>query len=269
MATFLFLAMSSKLPAQKQKKDTLAPLREFMSIVSGYKQIPLYLEMEVQNKTNLVTDENDTATMYGEFYLQKENAYVRFGDYEQLVNGGTALIVMHKASAMVLYEDAESVITQMKAMLGAVVPDSSIKEMATIYSSAIKDESNGVAAIELKSRVELLTTGLPRVQIRLEFDTRQRQPQKITMVNRTLVALESSEYMDFSADKQYAPHLLKTDEDYYFIKERETVFMYKKLMVNKEAEINVPVLIKNRVEKGDDGEYKPVKMYDGYTLTKY
>lgn len=265
----VLLCISSGLLAQKQKKDTLAPLREFISIVSSYKQIPLYMEMEVKNKTNLITTENDTAVLNGEVYLQKEDAYVRFGDYEQLVNDSTALIVMNKAEAMIIYENAEPVISQMKAMLGAAVPDSSIRQMAAMYSVTKTVAENSMAAIELRSRDELLKTGLPKVHISMTFDSKLKHPKQVKTTQRSLIPLDSVEYENLLADANYSDGLLKTDEGFYFIKVQESFITYKKLLLNREAEMAVPFLIKDRVGKAPDGEYKPVKGFEEYTLTKY
>ena len=85
-----------------QKKDSLAPLREFLNVSNSYKQMPLYLEVELKNSTNFITSERDTMAAIGKFYLQQNISYMQFGEMEQLVTDSIAILVSDEMQRIIV-----------------------------------------------------------------------------------------------------------------------------------------------------------------------
>jgi hypothetical protein len=249
-----------------QKSDSLAPLRDFVAVCNGYKQIPMYLSMEMKNSTNLVMNETDTTTAQGEFFLQDKNSYVRFGEFEQVVNDSLALLVSDNLQQMILYTDAAPVVAMMRKMMGAAVPDSSIRKLSEKYSSTTKALSKTAAAIELNSRAVIYNTSLPKESIELKYDVKQRTPQQVTTISRRLLELDSLQYEELKLDSLLAKNLLMEEGSYFLIKEQFTVWLYKKIQYPYTG--MVPVLVSDRIIKDNEGEYIPVKKYEAYGLTK-
>jgi hypothetical protein len=269
-ATSVLLMFSSIL--QAQKNDTLTPLRDFVNISTGYKQMPMYLNLEMKNSTNFITGEDDTATVQGEFFLRNENSYVRFGEFEQIINDSLSLLVSNKLQQMILYTNAAPVVQQMKNMMGMAMPDSSVRNLAGKYTSAANEGSGNAASIELQSRSVIFSTSLPKETIELQYDSKSRMPQQVITVRRTLIPLDSLQYRQLQNETSPAgaadisKSLLALEGSYFLIKEQVTAYIYKK--IDKVSIVNVPVTINDRITKNEEGDYVPVKNYALYRLTK-
>ncbi len=253
-----------------QKNDTLTPLRDFINISSGYKQMPLYLELEMKNSTNFITGEDDTSDVNGKFYLGNENSYVRFGEFEQVVNDSLALLVSDELQQMILYTDAAPVVKKMKSMMGITFPDSSIRKLAGKYISSVKELSKQSAMIELHTRAVLYGTTLPKETIELQYDVLKKMPQQVTTLTRSLLRLDSMQYSQLQNEHDVTDsslQLLTIEGSYFLIKKQFTMYLYKKIEPAS-ATVKVPVLITDRIMKNEEGEYVPVKKYESYRLTQ-
>ena len=251
--------------AQKNKSDTLSVIRDFVAVSSGYKEIPIYLNLEMKNSTNVITSEEDTAAVQAEFFLQKANSYVRFGDVEQVVSDSMALLVSDELQIMILYTDVSQMIKQIQDMMGTALPDSSVRMMAQEYASSVTQPNKETTRIELQSRAFLYGTSLTREEIILQYDTKSKLPKQIATTRRTLLPLDSLQYAAMEKQPGFAEKLLTLEGTYFLIKEQVSDFMYKK--IEKGATAKTPVTIADRIMKTEDGEYKPVKKYENYTLT--
>ena len=247
-----------------QKSDTLTPLRDFVNISNGYKQLPLYLNLEMKNSTNFITGEDDTSSVQGEFFLRNENSYVHFGEFEQVVNDSVALLVSNKLQQMILYTNAAPVVQQMKNMMGMSFPDSSILHLAEKYTSAAKVQSKNRGTIELQSRAVVYGTSLPRETINMQYSLPGKLPEQVTTWRRSLLALDSSQYNELQKEPALIEKLLALEGSYFLIREQVTAYIYKK--IDKAAVVHVPVTIKDRIMKNENGEYLPVKKYEMYRL---
>lgn len=248
-----------------QKPDSLSLLRNFVNISTGYKQMPLYLSLEMKNSTNFITGEEDTTTVQGEFFLRNENSYVKFGEFEQLVNDSLALLVSDKLQQMILYTNAGPVVKQMKNMMGAALPDSSVRNLAARYSSSSAELTKKTNSIYLQSRALVYGTSLPRESIELQYDVKKKEPQQVITMKRSLLRLDSLQYVQLSTDEVLAAKLLTLEGNYFLIKEQFTAYNYKK--IEQAATTKVPVLISDRIVRNKEGEYEPVKKYELYRLT--
>ena len=252
--------------AVAQKADTLSVLRDFVNISTGYKQMPLYLELEVKNSTNFITNDGDTSDINGEFYLRNENSYIRIGEFEQIVNDSLALLVSNRLQRMILYTDAASTIKKIKGMMGLVLPDSSIRHLAATYRSFSEKISAQTSRIELQSRTSLYGTNLPKEIIEMQYDASKKIPQQITTLKRSLIRLDSLQYLRLQSEVGIAEKLLTIGESYFLVKEQITAYLFRQIE-KVSAAVKVPVLISDRINKNGEGKYKPVKNYESYSLT--
>lgn len=249
-----------------QKNDSLSPLRDFVNISNGYKQMPLYLELEMKNSSNFITGEDDTTAITGEFYLRKENSYIHFGEFEQIINDSLALLVSDKLQQMILYTHAGPIVNKMKSMMGLSLPDSSIRKLAQKYTSANNGMLKGVSMIELKSRAVLYGTSLPKETIALQYDTEKKTPKQVTMLTRSLQRLDSLQYYQLKTEAEITEKLLMLEGSYFLIREQVTAYLYKQ--IEQVPGVKVPVVISDRIIKNEEGEYRPAKNYELYKLIR-
>lgn len=270
MRLYLVLAvfMTSNLPVFlfAQKKDSLAILKEFISISNRYKQIPLYVNLEMETNSNFVTGENDTLHVQGEFYLQEKQSYVRFGEFEQVVNDSMALLVSNKLKQMILYINASPVLEKMKSILGAPLPDSSIKNLGAKYKATASPLSKGTGLILLESRMPLYGTSLPKETIELQYDSKEKQPRQVLTTKRNLVLLDSVQYYSFKTQEEFEGKLLLLENSYFLIKELVTKFTYNK--IEQTAVATIPVTIHDRIMKNGEGNFIPVVKFENYMLSQ-
>jgi hypothetical protein len=246
---------------RKAKKDTLSVLREFVNASNACKQFPMMLAMEVRNSTNFLTTESDTAIAEAEFYLQKEQSYVRFGEFEQLVNDSMALLISNNLERMILYPDAAAVVTKMKNMLGAMLPDSSLRNLAARYTSVITPQPDGHSKIELTSRFLLPHTSLAKETIEMQYDPQTKRPSQVITLRRTLLPVDPQVIKDRN---DLIEKSIIVEGRTYVIKEQVTAFVYTKF---SSGAASVPVSIADRIARTIEG-YKPVGKYENYLLTQ-
>lgn len=262
---FLFL-IPLKGVSQKNKKDTLSIIRDFISVSTGYKQFPMYLKMEMYNSSNFIMNEEDTSAITAEFFLQKDNSYVRFGELEQIVNDTMALIVSRKDEAMVLFTDAAPVIRQMKTMMGLPVHDSMVRNLSYRYTGTVISSTKELSVIELRSRALIHGTDIPKDVIRVEYENGTRFPKLVQNTRRTTIPLDSARYNEFKGNASLSSSLFAMEGYYFLLKEQVSAYHY--LSIQTMAAVKVPVLIQDRVTKNDEGEYVPVKQYENYIITR-
>jgi hypothetical protein len=248
-----------------QKKDTLAAMRDFVHICNGYKQMPLYLELEMKNSTNFITQGEDTASIKGQFYLKNESSYVRFGEFEQVVNDSLALLVSNKQQHMILYTNAAEVVKRMKSMVGGILPDSSIQSLARKYTSS-QQLSGDVSMIKLQSRATVYGTALPKETIELQYDVWKKMPERVATLSRSLLRLDSIQYSHLRNESELTEKLLALEGSYFLIKEQVITYQYKR--IDQAVALKVPVLMTDRIRLNESGDYLPVKEYESYRLTK-
>lgn len=263
LLAILFTSFSIGLSAQK--KDTLQTIRDFMEVCNVYKQMPLHLELEVYNTTNLIRNPEDTASLQGEFYITSGDSYIKFGEIEQLVNDSTALLVSDKLQRMILFLNAQAIRTGMKALAGVQLQDSSLALMGMKYKTRTNLLTNEESSIELIDRSTLYGTSLPKETIEIQFDVKTKTPAKVITIKRTLLPIEQKDFDALSMQAAMTDKLLKLEKEYYLIREQISTFVYK--TVGHEANIKIPATIADRIKKNENGEFAPVKEYEKYAIT--
>jgi uncharacterized beta-barrel protein YwiB (DUF1934 family) len=264
MAVLLSLSSDAQKRGRKEKQDTLAPLRDFVNISSGYKQLPLHLKLEIRNSTNFITNEADTVNASGDFYIRKENSYVQFDEFEQVVNDSIAVLISHKLQQMIVFTNAGPIVSRMLNMMGATLPDSSVKNLSVKYSAVEKEISEKQGAVTLESRMHLFGTSLPKETISLEYSRSSRMPEKVTTVKRSLLQLDSIQYQQLQQEPDLIKNLLALEGSYFLIKEQVTAYIYNQR--DKDAMVKVPVKVTDRVMAVANGEFTPAKGYETYQV---
>src|SRR5688572_17235099 len=168
-----------------QQDDSVSITKEFMQVCNVYKRLPLYLDIELQNRTNFIVDEQDTSYTRASFYMQPNSSYIHFGEVEQLINDSLALLISGRLQQMILSLNGQSVLERMKAMTGAPLLDSAVAEIVQKYNVK-KRERDGVMTIELQGRILLYTTSLPRESITVEYNPNTKIPVRVTTVMRSV-----------------------------------------------------------------------------------
>lgn len=260
------MAMMLSVKANAQKKDPLAAIKEFMEICNSYKQMPLYLDVEVLQTASSVTGGTDTMRSHAEFFLKKGDSYIRFGAFEQLVNDSVALLVSDSLQRMIVYPDAAPVLSRMKAMTGMQTSQASLTGLAKKYRAEKKRAPGGAGNIVLSSRDLVHGTSLPEESVELEYDPKAKTPQKISTVKRSLLLVDEAVYETLRSRPELEGKLLKTENnEHYLVRERSAVFVYKK--ITHEGQMKLPATIADRISRNKNGGFEPVKGYENYQLT--
>jgi hypothetical protein len=200
-----------------------------------------------------------------EFYIKPEGSYIRFGEIEEIVSDSQALLINDRLQHMILYNDAKSVISQFKRLIGMDLPDSALISFSKNFTGMIKLADNNTSIVEVNSRALITNTSLSRQTIAIEFLTKTKMPLKVTMVNRSLLPLPNADTSSFIAQFGRPETLIATkDQGYYLLKEQTSTFIYKK--IEHEGKIELPVVLSDRIIKRGENEYAPVKAYEAYML---
>jgi len=248
-----------------QKQDSLASLREFVSVCNAYKQVPLHLSLDYSITANFITGEEDTMKAQGEFFIKPEGSYIRFGEMEQIVNDSLALIISDQLQQMILYMNAGQVVSQMKALMGMQVPDSSIVNFSKRYTGSINLKDKDVSLAQVNSRGFLYSTDLPKETIEIEYLSKTKTPLKVTMVKRNLIPISDADTAAVRSQLGKSAALITIkDRGYFLVKEQTSTFIYKK--IEHDEKIQLPVMISDRIIKNNSGEYIPAKGFEAYRI---
>lgn len=256
------LALTGFSVSAQEKKDSLKLLKDFITISNAYQQAPLYLKMEVSATSNIITDPGDTLHITGEFYLQKNTSYIRFGEMEQVVNDSLALIVSEKEARMLLYTSAREISAKWMKALTMQLSDSSLSSLAAKYKAEAFLSGN-TATIGLKSRQRIPQTDLYKEELSLTYDPETLDPTEAVTTRRTLVRIDSSEVASVAG----VAEVIQVNSNYFLIK--ETVTVYRFLTITHNDASKVPVLITDRIYRSGNGEYVPLKSFSNYQLIQH
>lgn len=242
-----------------QADDAAQLFKKYTGICNAYKQLPLQLEIEYKKSSNIPLYKDDSATVQGVFYIQKEGAYIQFGEAEQIINDSLVLVVMDNIKQMLLSQSNIDIAAQINKMISTPVKDSSISNLVEKYSIEQKKLDKETAVIEIRNKQNMYNTSLPYEVNTLTYNTKNGNPIKIQTLKRSLVKKTDDNKIQLSATMVTIPE--KGD---FFIKEDTAVYLYKSLTHNEN--IKLPVQLADRVEKDASANYTPVKAYKSYAL---
>lgn len=255
------LTCFSTAPLFAQQKDTAAMFKEFVNICTAYRQMPLQLNMEYKKTSNLPIEEEDTAAFTARFYIQKEGAYISFGDMEQLINDSVGLMIMHSIKQMIISQNNEPVLSMLKAVTGPALPDSAVQKFREEFIVE-KQMNNQQGIIQVKAKRTIPGTVLPFQEIILKYNVKTGMPEEIKTISRSLVPVGA----DAEVNKQF--QIVIIDEKGRFVlKEDNASYTYKSITHNTDQKL--PQVIADRVTTDKDNNFVPVKAYESYLLTQH
>jgi hypothetical protein len=255
--TIAFIFLSHTIFAQS--KQTMQLFKQFVTVCNAYKQLPLQLTVNYKKTTNLPVRGDDSSTMQGVFYLQKNNAYISFGNVEQILTDSLALVVMGNVNQMLLSAGATDIEAKINGMINTPVKDASVEEFAKKYTIQQTGTGGTTAVLEITGRQNLYGTDVPAERVMLSYNPVTNEPQNITTIKRRLIKRPAADSVQYSATTVTIPQ--KGD---YLIKEDVTDFVYK--TITHDAGKKMPVILADRIVKDAAGSFVPVKAYQNYRL---
>ncbi|MET0637673.1 MAG: hypothetical protein ABWZ25_16710 [Chitinophagaceae bacterium] len=258
-------AHAQKKSSRKSKEaDSLAIIREFVQVCNMYRELPLQLDLELHNSTNFITGIADTASTQAQFILEKNASYIHFGEIEQFVNDSVALLVSSHLQKMILYTDVRPMLSQLKAMAGWHLKDSSVEDISEKYKVLKRYSGNDTVTIELANRLSVYGGLPPRETIVLQYDPKTNVPFKIMTIKRTLITLTQEDYNKVSEQTGFSDKLLAPEgKGYFLVKEQQGTFLYKSV---SHEQVKTRVTINERIIKNGQGEYLPARGYETYQV---
>ena len=260
----LALAAAGRANAQA---DSVAIMRRFLQVCNDYKQLPIQLDLDVRNSSNIVLSGNDTGDQKIGFYLSREGSYIAMGGVEQLANDSLLLLVNKATKRMILMANHQSIAARLKETMGMQMQDSSVDLLAARYTATEPPPVKDTAAIELKSRALLYHTQLPREEITIRYHAATKQPAEVITTKRSLLSVSDSVYREVSGRAEWAGKTVSVhDSSFYLLKEQVVVFRYRK--ITHEQTDGLPVRISDRLIAEGRGNYRPVGSYADFVLSR-
>jgi hypothetical protein len=250
------------------EQDTLTGIRTFLEVCNVYKKLPLQLDLVFRRSGNWVNSAEDTMRYEARFRLQKEGSYISFGEVEQLANDSLLLLVNNKLKRMILYANHQTVANRFQQYMGYQSTDSSSRQMAAKYTaSSLSPAGKDTAAIEVKSRIFLAHTSLPKETILVSYNTLTYQLHSVLQTNRSLVAVSKDDYEGLVRQPEWQGKCLAMpDGSFFIIKEQVSAFLYS--TISYKPDIGLPVRISDLIVAEEPGKYLPVKAYSDFVLTQ-
>jgi hypothetical protein len=246
--------------ADAQQGDTKDILRQFVQTLNMAGRTPLNLQMDIRYSANLVTQPDDTLSLQGEFYLRSDQAYIRMGEQEQLMNDSVALLISDNLQRMILYQQASSMISRIRSLPGLQWSDSSVKSLASQFK--VMQPASDI--ISLQSKLLLPGTKQARTTYELQYEPALNKPRQLIMTQHVLVGMDSAQYALMQQEPAYVPNLFTKSGQYFFIKEKKLTVTYKR--IEQPADNALPVILSDRIEWTVDRQPKPVGKYLAYEL---
>lgn len=264
MTVSVFLLLSSN--SRGQQQDTLSAMRTFLRLCHVYKQLPLQMEVDLRNSTDLVTSPEDTMSCRVKFVLGQEGSYIGFGELEQIVDDSVMLLISNKLKRMMVYPNHRPVSDQLKKYLGIQFKDSSLLQIAAKYTASLSMEKE-TPWVEVRSRTMVYHTSLPGESIRVRYNPADSIPSGVVQLKRSLIPISQSTYEDMKGRAEYEGRLVAgPDNNFFLIKEHVSTFSY--VEIAHRMGVKLPATIGDRIVADARGKYMPVKAYHDFLLTQ-
>jgi hypothetical protein len=262
-AIFLLLLLtgSTRLWAQP---DTLAPIRKFVHVCSGYRQLPVELEMDIRSSSNLVLSAADTTHLNIRAVLCQKGTYMAMDGMEQLANDSLLLVVNPRTKRMLLYPNHRSVAERVQS-LDRQFQDSSVTQLVGKYVVKREKALQDTALIDLESRALLQYTSVPAGLLQVSYEPVTERPYAITVVERRLIPVNDSVYKSFSARPEWAGKTITIkDSSFFLVREETRLIRFRK--IDHQPATEPPVRISDRIAADLTGVYRPVKDFAAFRL---
>jgi len=257
----------------KAQGDSTALYKKFITISSNYQSAPLQLDITIANSANIPTQPEDTITVQAKYYLTGDNAYLKFGDMEQVVGDSIGVLVNPANQRILVVEDANMLMKSIRKALNLAGSDSSVKALANQFhiSTASSADALGIPAnknskcIELNSRTKISGSQLARNTIVFCYNEKANQPVWVSTIQRRRVPVNASDSIMIRAQTGDKGIWIEEGEVSFFVLEKRTDFRFNAISHN--AGEKLPVYVHDRIRKNEQSEYEGVKEYSSYNVT--
>ncbi|MFD2920699.1 hypothetical protein ACFS6H_13325 [Terrimonas rubra] len=250
-----------------QQVDSLKLYKDFLSVCTQYQVAPLQLRITYNTQTNLVVNAHDTSTVTGYFQLsQNGDAYMRFGEMEQLVTDTLAFWINHTLKQVIVDRNVTDARNRIKMYTGGFSSDSSIKNLVTMFSanhSVINSKS--LEKLEILSREKLAYTDQSKRSINVLYNSQTAEPIEITTVRRTLIPIAQEDSAAFL--NKYGRHGATVSipkVGLCFVREYKGVYTYQD--IGHKAGLSMPLKLSDYLVKNNSGSFVLVPGKSNYTL---
>lgn len=262
------LLFTSGIYAQHNSKDSLLPLRELVQLRQMYKNLPVELQIHIQNSASPITTADDSLQADMDAYYDDHNFYMKTEGLEQIVNDSMIVLVNNPGRTILLYPNNRQLIMIMEQSAMAIVPDSSIERLAKKYVSFTEISGQDEKRIELRSRNMVYGTQLPSESLIVTYNVLSHQPLEFKRARTLLVPIDSDTYKRWKNDSMHDGKIISISRPqgdlFFLVKELTTVYRFDKITFD----VRPPVKENDRIIKGTDGNYVVAKGFEQYVLSK-
>ncbi len=246
----------------QRKKDSLALYREFVAVSKNYQQLPLQARILFRKSTVPHLAGKGSESTLAEFYLQKGDGYIKFGELEQVVNDSLMLLVNNRMKMFMLVKQEAGTMDKSLTMFPGL-PKASLEAMGKKYLAEKQVVNDVDTLIKLSTRKLLQGTDKPLEEVEIRYSG-SMNPVVARTVKRKLLPLTDTTGASKDIPNANRVHI-DMSGDYLLSEEvNEYLFQY---IAHAEG-IVVPVTLSNRLVKNAAGEWVPAKGYEGYSIRR-
>ncbi len=251
--------------------DSIALFKEFIQACNLYKQVPLQLQLNILNSTNITFPQQvidiDTVPQQVQFYLNEKASYVSMNNMEQYVSDSIAIIIINQNKRILLYNNVQPIKEKMNKMMGLVFQDSSILSAAEQFVIGKKNTPNqDVLQYLLESKSSIYNTNIPKLSIAMNYAKTSKNPIEVVKITRSLQALDSTLKQQIMERNNPADVIVQAKNKYYLLVEQTATYQYAS--IQHQPNFTIPFTVSNVVQKNSAAKYQPILAYKEYTLTQ-
>lgn len=263
------LLFFSGLNAQRKSKSKETLLKDLHNAVELWRKRPLMVKMQIQT-TNAIADITRSETAINmELFFVNNNYYIRTETMEQLLEDSFLLVVHKNAQQMVLRKvDSEFralFLSQLNRQFK--LHDSLLNTRNSKYDLSEDSANSGEKCLKISSISTSGYSDAPKEEVKLFVDRLTGLPIRLEQINNSLLPVTETELPNLLNSSDYKNYLIKGKEGsaipYFLLKKSKTVFVYNKISFDA---VEFPVTLKDRIVLDAEGNWKPLKSFDQFTL---
>jgi len=251
------------------KEDSMAVFKQFVQVCVGYNQLPMHVNMLVQNTADIVTTPQQDSTAYNvDFFLLDKGLYIKAGEDEQLINDSVIVSISRRLKRMAVRPNkTHSVAEQMKLVMGRFSQDSSLEKLSAkftvVLAPGLAGETN---SIRLVSKAVLPGSQLPKQRMEAVYKKDTKLPVSVEYVRTKLVAIDSTAYAQLLKDPGYNSKLVATGNGYFFlIKSAFTRYVFNAIDYSN---VSLPLQVSDCIRKNASGHFVPAPGYELFKISE-
>jgi len=266
-----FLLLNIVVFSQKKTKkvDNERVYREFIKIGDWYNQVPFQMKLQLITRINPAAAEQDSVATEMTLFYGKSEFYMQAEGMEQIVNDSMVVLVNNEAKMIKLFPNNKEFQLNLEKTSMMFTPDSSFKSLIEKYTASSTQVEDNIGQIILRSRENVFGTDVPRELIKVRFIEQTRQPITFDQSKASLIPIDTTVFNRLSKEEKYTGKLVSTTKNgvslYFMLKQQQTFCRFEKISRDVYSS---PVKQEDRIVKSENGEYRPVKEFEGYLLSK-